>query len=105
MERNEITEEVTEKAEEANVTGKKKIFVAGATGSTGKKIVEQLLAKGYSVKAGVRDINKAKTTLSNGNPALQIVSFIPFLLKYGNYIRPENSISSLSYFLVLWWDY
>ncbi|XP_048318440.1 uncharacterized protein At2g34460, chloroplastic isoform X4 [Ziziphus jujuba] len=73
MERNEITEEVTEKAEEANVTGKKKIFVAGATGSTGKKIVEQLLAKGYSVKAGVRDINKAKTTLSNGNPALQIV--------------------------------
>ncbi|KAK9696944.1 hypothetical protein RND81_08G006100 [Saponaria officinalis] len=50
----------------------KKIFVAGATGSTGKRIVEQLLAKGFSVKAGVRDIQKAKSTFSD-NPALQIV--------------------------------
>lgn len=79
MERNEITEEVTEKAEEANSIGKKKIFVAGATGSTGKRIVEQLLAKGFSVKAGVRDLDKAKTTLSSDNPALQFVSFIHFL--------------------------
>ncbi|KAF3449913.1 hypothetical protein FNV43_RR05992 [Rhamnella rubrinervis] len=47
---NEITEEVTEKAE-ANVNGKKKIFVAGATGST----------------------DKAKTAFSKDYPALQIV--------------------------------
>lgn len=51
---------------------KKKIFVAGATGNTGKRIVEQLLARGYSVKAGVRDPEKAKTTFS-ANPALQFV--------------------------------
>ncbi|TXG48147.1 hypothetical protein EZV62_027441 [Acer yangbiense] len=58
---------------EENVSVKKKIFVAGATGSTGKRIVEQLLAKGFAVKAGVRDLDKARTTLLNDNPHLQIV--------------------------------
>ena len=72
MEGGEIAE-VTEKTEvEANP--KKIIFVAGATGSTGKRIVEQLLARGFVVKAGVRDVDKAKTTLSKDNPSLQIVS-------------------------------
>ncbi|XP_019189210.1 PREDICTED: uncharacterized protein At2g34460, chloroplastic [Ipomoea nil] len=52
---------------------KKKIFVAGATGNTGKRIVEQLLTKGFAVKAGVRDVDKAKTSLPGGNPHLQIV--------------------------------
>ncbi|XP_047262689.1 uncharacterized protein At2g34460, chloroplastic isoform X2 [Capsicum annuum] len=51
---------------------KKKIFVAGATGNTGKRIVEQLLAYGFAVKAGVRDVNKAKSILPEGNPLLQI---------------------------------
>ncbi|KAL5731834.1 hypothetical protein ACHQM5_004525 [Ranunculus cassubicifolius] len=51
---------------------KKKIFVAGATGATGKRVVEQLLAKGYAVKAGVRDVEKAKKTFSE-NPYLQFV--------------------------------
>ena len=60
----------------------KKIFVAGATGNTGKRIVEQLLEKGFSVKAGVRDIDKAKTIFSN-NPSLQIVStLLNFGLKF-----------------------
>ncbi|PIN23453.1 putative dehydrogenase [Handroanthus impetiginosus] len=61
--------------EEENVGGteKKKIFVAGATGSTGKRIVEQLLAKGFAVKAGVRDVDKAKSTFPGANPNLQIV--------------------------------
>ncbi|KAL8468459.1 hypothetical protein ACS0TY_031609 [Phlomoides rotata] len=67
MEGSDIKEE---KSEIAN--GKKKIFVAGATGSTGKRIVEQLLAKGFAVKAGVRDVDKAKSTFP-GNPNLQIV--------------------------------
>ncbi|XP_010275033.1 PREDICTED: uncharacterized protein At2g34460, chloroplastic-like [Nelumbo nucifera] len=58
--------------EKTNVNERKKIFVAGATGSTGKRIVEQLLAKGFAVKAGVLDLDKAKTSLSE-NPALQIV--------------------------------
>ncbi|GAV66454.1 NAD_binding_10 domain-containing protein [Cephalotus follicularis] len=68
MQGSEITEEGTD---ELNV--RKKVFVAGATGSTGKRIVEQLLAKGFAVKAGVLDFDKAKTTLSKDNPALQIV--------------------------------
>ena len=66
---NEITEEAKE-----NVNQKKrKIFVAGATGSTGKNIVEQLLAKGFEVKAGVRDLAKARATFSKHGPSLQMV--------------------------------
>ncbi|XP_073030561.1 uncharacterized protein At2g34460, chloroplastic-like isoform X1 [Primulina eburnea] len=53
---------------------KKKIFVAGATGSTGKRIVEKLLAKSFSVKAGVRDVEKAKSTFPGNNADLQIVN-------------------------------
>ncbi|CAA2983116.1 Hypothetical predicted protein [Olea europaea subsp. europaea] len=68
MEGSEITEE-----EQVVAPQKKKIFVAGATGSTGKRIVEQLLAKGFSVKAGVRDMDKAKTTFPGNNPNLQFV--------------------------------
>ena len=56
----EITQEVSQKEEE-NLSVKKMIFVAGATGSTGKRIVEHLLAKGFTVKAGVRDLDKART--------------------------------------------
>lgn len=72
MEGSEITEEVTDKEVKTN-NGKKTIFVAGATGSTGKRIVQQLLEKGFAVKAGVRDLDKAKTTFAGGNPSLQIV--------------------------------
>ena len=72
MEGTEITVEFTDK-EEVKTNGKKTIFVAGATGSTGKRIVEQLLAKGFAVKAGVRDLDKAKTAFPGRNPSLQIV--------------------------------
>ncbi|XP_004508442.1 uncharacterized protein At2g34460, chloroplastic [Cicer arietinum] len=73
MEGSEISEEVVEKAQD-DLSVKKKIFVAGATGSTGKRIVQQLLAKGFAVKAGVRDLDKARTTFSsNNNPSLQFV--------------------------------
>ncbi|CAL5410104.1 unnamed protein product [Camellia sinensis] len=64
--------EITEK-EEVSVIEKRKIFVAGATGNTGKRIVQQLLAKGFAVKAGVRDVDKAKISFSDGNPDLQFV--------------------------------
>ncbi|CAN0853912.1 Uncharacterized protein At2g34460, chloroplastic [Linum grandiflorum] len=68
----EITEE---KSSSSNVEKKKTVFVAGATGSTGKRIVEQLLSKGFAVKAGVRDVDKAKSVLSkDSNPSLQFVS-------------------------------
>lgn len=78
MEGSEITEERSESSE-TNANVKKKIFVAGATGSTGKRVVEQLLAKGFAVKAGVRDLDKAKNLLSKDNPALQVVSSFPGL--------------------------
>ncbi|XP_010509747.1 PREDICTED: uncharacterized protein At2g34460, chloroplastic [Camelina sativa] len=50
----------------------KKVFVAGATGNTGKRIVEQLLSRGFAVKAGVRDVEKAKSSFKE-DPSLQIV--------------------------------
>ncbi|ERN09095.1 hypothetical protein AMTRI_Chr03g48140 [Amborella trichopoda] len=50
----------------------KKVFVAGATGMTGKKIVDQLLSKGFQVRAGVRDVESAKSSLSS-NQNIQIV--------------------------------
>ncbi|CAN1150296.1 Uncharacterized protein At2g34460, chloroplastic [Linum perenne] len=66
--------EITEEKSGGNVEKKKKtVFVAGATGSTGKRIVEQLLSKGFAVKAGVRDVEKAKSSLSKDNPSLQFV--------------------------------
>lgn len=70
MERSEIKAE-NQVGEDGNK--KKKIFVAGATGKTGKRIVDQLLAKGFAVKAGVRDTDKAKTTFPNQNQDLQFV--------------------------------
>ncbi|XP_010516594.1 PREDICTED: uncharacterized protein At2g34460, chloroplastic-like [Camelina sativa] len=50
----------------------KNVFVAGATGNTGKRIVEQLLSRGFAVKAGVRDVEKAKSSFKE-DPSLQIV--------------------------------
>ncbi|GFP95329.1 uncharacterized protein at2g34460 chloroplastic [Phtheirospermum japonicum] len=68
MEWSEIKEEENE-----GLSEKKKIFIAGATGSTGKRIVDQLLAKGFAVKAGVRDVDRAKLTFPANNTHLQIV--------------------------------
>ncbi|XP_050232463.1 uncharacterized protein At2g34460, chloroplastic [Mercurialis annua] len=70
-----ITEVKVDDNNNNNNNSKKKIFVAGATGSTGKRIVEQLLAKGFEVKAGVRDLEKAKAGFSKDNPSLQFVKF------------------------------
>lgn len=65
-------------------TAKKKVFVAGATGQTGKRIVEQLLSRGFAVKAGVRDVDKAKTSFRQ-DPSLHFVmSFFPLLIKKKN---------------------
>ncbi|CAH2079720.1 unnamed protein product, partial [Thlaspi arvense] len=54
MERGEVSEENAAKTT-------KKVFVTRATGKTGKRIVEQLLSRRFAVKAGVRDVEKAKT--------------------------------------------
>jgi NAD(P)-dependent dehydrogenase (short-subunit alcohol dehydrogenase family) len=37
------------------------VFVAGATGQTGRRVVEQLRRKGINVRAGVRDLKKAQS--------------------------------------------
>ncbi|XP_030439643.2 uncharacterized protein At2g34460, chloroplastic [Syzygium oleosum] len=70
---NEITEEEAAGKAEANAGPARRVFVAGATGSTGKRIVDQLLAKGFAVKAGVRDVGRARAAFPQNNPALQIV--------------------------------
>jgi uncharacterized protein YbjT (DUF2867 family) len=43
-----------------------KAFVAGATGETGRRIVAQLVDRGISVRALVRDMEKARTVLPEG---------------------------------------
>ncbi|CAA7013756.1 unnamed protein product [Microthlaspi erraticum] len=60
------------KMERGEDNGAKKVFVAGATGKTGKRIVEQLLSRGFAVKAGVRDLDKAKSSFKP-DPSLHIV--------------------------------
>lgn len=68
-----------ESAGEQNASKKKKVFVAGATGQTGKRIVEQLLSRGFAVKAGVRDVDKAKTSFRQ-DPSLHfVISFFSSL--------------------------
>lgn len=37
----------------------KTVFVAGATGRLGARVVRELLAQGFSVRAGARDMDKA----------------------------------------------
>lgn len=44
---------------------KKRIFVAGSSGRAGRKIVEQLLSKGFAVRAGALDLDKARNNLPN----------------------------------------
>lgn len=39
------------------------VLVTGATGGVGKRVVQQLLAKGRRVRALVRDVDKAKSLL------------------------------------------
>ncbi|KAH7351606.1 hypothetical protein KP509_19G005700 [Ceratopteris richardii] len=48
--------------------GRGKVFVAGAAGNTGKRIVKELLASGYKVRAGVRDLAAGSNILpADGN--------------------------------------
>jgi uncharacterized protein YbjT (DUF2867 family) len=55
----------------------KTVFVAGATGGTGKRIVKELLSKGFQVRAGVHDLQKAKAALPSSDN-LEFVS--PFTI-------------------------
>ncbi len=61
------------------------IFVAGATGQTGKLIVRQLLAKNVSVKALVRDLEQAQTVIPEAAELIQ-----------GDVLNPATFESALS---------
>eukprot|EP00775_Hariotina_reticulata_P003818 gene3818-4076_t len=49
------------------------VFVAGSTGSTGRRVVQQLRAAGYKVRAGVRDTRKAQSLGFALNSGITIV--------------------------------
>lgn len=61
-----------EEQQEQEKSERKPVFVAGATGKTGKRIVNQLLERGFKVRAGVLDVEKATSSLPAHN-SLQIV--------------------------------
>lgn len=44
-------------------TGTKTVFVAGSTGRVGARIVRELLALGYSVRAGCRNVESAQENI------------------------------------------
>lgn len=49
------------------------VFVAGATGNTGRRVVQQLRSKGYRVRAGVRDLKKAQSLGFQLDPMIELV--------------------------------
>jgi len=53
-------------ASEQPASDAKMVLVAGAAGGTGTKVVTQLLANGYAVRAFVRDIEAAREKLGDG---------------------------------------
>ncbi|MHC5761541.1 NAD(P)H-binding protein [Nostoc sp.] len=61
-----------------------KAFVAGATGETGRRIVQELIARNISVIALVRDIEKARGILS---PEAELV--------VGDVLQPESLAAAL----------
>ncbi|MBW4611744.1 MAG: NAD(P)H-binding protein [Desmonostoc vinosum HA7617-LM4] len=61
-----------------------KAFVAGATGETGRRIVEELVARSIPVRALVRDTEKAKSILP---PDVELV--------IGDVLQPESLTAAL----------
>lgn len=50
------------------------VFVAGATGNTGQRVVRQLSQQGFVVLAGTRD-NKKAEKLFGSDDSIQLVNF------------------------------
>jgi uncharacterized protein YbjT (DUF2867 family) len=61
-----------------------KAFVAGATGETGRRIVQELMVRQIPVRAFVRDITKAREILP---PGIELVE--------GDILEPQTLISAL----------
>ncbi len=62
-----------------------KVFVAGATGQTGSRVVQELIARNLEVKALIRDSDKAKEILP---PQVELV--------VGDVLKPETFSSHLT---------
>ena len=62
-----------------------KAFVAGATGETGKRIVQELIARDIPVRALVRDLEKARSILP------EVVDLVQ-----GDVLKPEDLSAALS---------
>ncbi|MEH2310351.1 MAG: NAD(P)H-binding protein [Nostoc sp.] len=67
-----------------------KAFVAGATGETGRRIVQELIARNIPVRALVRDVEKARAILS---PEVELV--------VGDVLQPESLTTGLGNSTVL----
>lgn len=50
-----------------------KVFVAGSTGNTGRRVVQQLRQLGFTVRAGVRDRKKALALGLGADPGVEVV--------------------------------
>ncbi|BAY15918.1 3-beta hydroxysteroid dehydrogenase/isomerase [Nostoc sp. HK-01] len=61
-----------------------KAFVAGATGETGRRIVQELVARNIPVRALVRDVEKARAILP---PDVELLA--------GDVLQPENLATAL----------
>ncbi|MEO1373644.1 MAG: NAD(P)H-binding protein [Cyanobacteria bacterium J06635_10] len=61
-----------------------KAFVAGATGETGRRIVQELMVRNIPVRALVRDIEKAKSILPADVDLVQ-----------GDVLKPEDLLAAL----------
>ncbi|OAY84233.1 Uncharacterized protein, chloroplastic [Ananas comosus] len=64
--------ELKEEKEGEEEKKKRNIFVAGSTGRTGRRIVEKLLSRGFAVRAGATDLDRAGSSLPQ-SPDLQLV--------------------------------
>ena len=64
------------------------VLVAGATGQTGRRVVQQLLSRDIAVKALVRDAAKAREVLSSDRGGLEIV--------VGDVLKPNTLDAALS---------
>lgn len=67
-----------------------KVFVAGATGATGQRVVRELLQRGIRVQAGVRNLDKAKSLLADAYAEdLDLVLRTPFTLGLAQQAPPS----------------
>src|SRR5947199_409968 len=74
-----------------------RVFVAGATGAIGRRLVPQLVAHGHQVVATTRNADKAQTrTMAAIRFLEQAVLDAPvdgLVLRYGNFYGPGSSES------------